>query len=112
MDHFFKRAVKLYIENNNVLCSFRVSDVAVITKVFTVKEFQYIMDHWVLGVSAYETENCGRIWWEFRNCGPRPECVPMEFVAISLDGWNFRLSIDDMADVVNQYEQQLNSIRR
>lgn len=107
MKYAFKRAIKLYIEDNNVLCSFRISDIAVVTKVFTVKEFQYIIDHWVLGVSGFETENCGRIWWEYRDCGPRPDCEPMEFVAVSIQGWNFRLSIEEMADAVTQYDKQL-----
>lgn len=110
MDYYFKRAIKLYIEEDEVLCSFRLSDVAIVTKIFTVAEFQYIIDHWVLGVSGFETEHSGRIWWEYRDCGPRPQCEPMEFVAVNIQGFGFRLSIDDMADAVNQFDRQLNKI--
>lgn len=106
MKYAFEKAIKLYIEDSTVNCSFRVSDTCTIVKHFTVDEFQYIIDHWVLGVKGYETEDSGRVWWEFRNHGPRPECEPMDFVAISFQGWNFRISVEDMKDAVYQFEAQ------
>jgi hypothetical protein len=109
MDYRFDKAIKLYIEDDQVLCSLRVNDLLTITKTFTVKEFQYIVDHWVLGVSGYDTEHLGKIWWEYRSHGPRPECKPMEFVAISIQGFNWRISIQDMQSTVEQFETQLSN---
>lgn len=106
MDYIFDKGIKLYVEDNNVNCSFRVSDTCSKVFTFTVAEFQYIVDHWVFGVSGLETEDAGRVWWEFRSHGPRPDCIPMEFVAISLQGWNFRFSIDEMKDAVEQFTSQ------
>lgn len=103
----FQRAVKLYIEPPGVvLCSFRISDVCNITKTFTIEEFQYIIDHWVIGVNGFRTKEAGKVHWEYRDRGPRPECEPMEFVSISMKGMNFRISVDDMKDAIEQFEDQ------
>lgn len=104
----FDRAIKLYVESPGVvLCSFRISEVCNITKTFTIEEFQYIVDRWVIGVNAFRTEQAGKVYWQYRDCGPRPECEPMEFVAVTLQGMNFRLSVDDMKDAIEQFEDQM-----
>lgn len=107
-DWYFDRAIKLYVEAPGVvLCSFRISEVCNITKTFTIEEFQYIVDHWVLGVEAFRTEQAGKVYWSYRDCGPRPECKEMKFVAVSLQGMNFRMSVDDMKDAVMQFQDQM-----
>lgn len=105
---YFKKEIKLYIiEDGSVAVGFRVSDTAVVNATFTIEEFQYIVDHWVFGVEKMESKQSGRVWWSYRDRGPRPECVPMEFVAISIRGYQFRISVAGMKDAVEQFEDQL-----
>lgn len=95
----FRESIKFYREDNQVNVSFKVSDTCTMVKHFTVDEFDYICNNWREGVDGYETEDSGRVWWEYRTHGPRPECKPMKFVAISLAGWNFRIWPDEMEKV-------------
>jgi hypothetical protein len=105
----FDKKVKLYVfkDEDEVQISFLINEHTTMNKTFTVKEMDHIIDNWRdPGVSGYETEHSGRIWWEYRNCGPRPDCEPAEFVAISLQSWNFRLSIDEMHELWDTFEYQ------
>lgn len=107
MDWHFKEEIKLYVEDDEVQVGFRVSDTAVIKASFLIHEFQYIVDHWVLGIERFKTERAGKIFWSYRNCGPRPECVPMNFVAISIKGWELRVSVDAMKSAITQFNDQM-----
>ena len=107
MDWHFKKEIKLYVEDGEVHVGFRLSDTSVLKATFLISEFQYIVDHWVLGIDAFRTEMAGKVFWSYRDCGPRPECEPMQFVAISIKGYELRLSVDGMKEAVSQYNQQL-----
>lgn len=107
MDWYFQKEIKLYVEDNEVHVGFRLSDSAVLKATFLIDEFQYIIDHWVFGIDAYRTEMAGKVFWSYRDCGPRPECVPMQFVAVSIKGYELRISVDGMKDAVNQYHAQI-----
>jgi hypothetical protein len=104
----FTSPVKLYVFNaeNTVQLSFRVSDTCVITEQLSIDHFQHIVDNWKEGVDGLETW-MGKVWWELRNCGPRPEMNPAEFVAINFSVWNFRITVSDMEDVITSYNKQL-----
>lgn len=102
----FKLPIKFYIEEQRVLCSFRINENCVITKPFTLSEFTNIIDNWKTGVSGLETEDAGRIWWEYRDCGPRPDCEPMEFVAINVQGFSFRISVEEMERIESLFRSQ------
>jgi len=107
MKWHFNREIKLYIiEDGTVAVGFRISENAVWKASFTQEEFQHIIDHWVLGVEGYRTQQHGRIFWSYRDRGPRPVCEPMEFVAISIKGFEFRISVEGMKDAIEQYEDQ------
>ncbi len=109
----FKEKIKLYVfkDEGEVNVSFFVNDHCTINKRFTIEEMTRIVDDWYSpGVSGFETEDSGRIWWEHRNCGPRPDCEPADFVAISIQGWNFRLTVNEMENlVVNAFKHQLST---
>lgn len=108
MDWHFQQEIKLYvIENGQVSVGFRLGDTSVWKATFTQEEFQYIIDHWVLGIEGYRTEQAGKIFWSYRDRGPRPECLPMSFVAISIKGFEFRVSVDGMKDAVQQFYNQI-----
>lgn len=107
-DWHFQREIKLYIiEDGWVSVGFRVSDNVVQKFTFSQEEFQYIIDHWVFGIEGYRTTQNGKVFWSYRDRGPRPECEPMQFVAVSVKGFEFRFSVDGMKDAVSQYEDQL-----
>lgn len=106
MKWHFKKEIKLYVERNEVQVGFRISDTAVFKSAFTIAEFEYIINNWRTGVEGYRTEMAGRIFWGYRDCGPRPDCEPMEFVAISIKGYEFRISVDGMEDAERQFQAQ------
>ena len=107
----FDKKVKLYVFKNEGDCglSFLINEWTTITKRFSIEEMKMITTEWQRGVSGYETEDAGRIWWEYRDCGPRPHCLPASFVAISIQGFNFRLTVDEMEQLVHEFEYQLNN---
>ena len=49
----------------------------------------------------------GKTWWELRTCGPRPEQLPANFVAISFKDWNFRITLEFMEELSKEYTRQL-----
>lgn len=105
----FTDPVKIYVfkEQQEVSVSFLVTSACVITRWISLKDFQYICDNWRTGVQGLET-NMGRVWWSHRDTGPRPECMPADFVAISFGDWNFRISTEFMTQLESTFRQQLN----
>lgn len=105
----FTDTVKIYVlkNENAVQVNFRITDVCVVSKRFTLDEFKTIIEGWREGISGLETEDSGRIWWEHRDCGPRPVCEPANFVAISIQGWHWRLTVGQMEIIEKEYHKQL-----
>ena len=106
----FTKPIKIYTfkDEGRVKLSFRISDNCVWNEWISIEHFQYICNNWNKedGVQGLET-NMGRVWWEHRNCGPRPECKPADFVAIDFSDWSFRISTDDMHSLVADFNTQL-----
>lgn len=108
----FDKKLKLYVfkDEDSAQVSFKVNDYCTVNKRFTIDEMRQIVDNWRdPGVSGLETEDAGRIWWEYRDCGPRPACEPAEFVAVSIQGWNWRLTVAEMQELVDTFHFQLNN---
>lgn len=108
----FDKPIKIYVfkDEDEVSVSFRITDVVTINRNFTIAEFYQIVREWRdPGVSGMETEDEGKIWWEWRDCGPRPECEPADFVAVSFGGWNFRFETEVMEDICAEFIKQLNT---
>lgn len=104
----FTLPIKLFVFKNEdaVQLSFRMSDSMVITDRISIAHMDTICKEWNNGgVNGLET-NMGRVWWEHRNCGPRPECKPANFVAITFGQFNFRLKVTEMEELVKEYKRQ------
>jgi hypothetical protein len=106
----FTAPIKIYVfkQDQEVSVSFLVSPHCVITRWTSLADFKYICDNWRTGVEGLET-NMGRIWWSHRDVGPRPECQPADFVAISFGDWNFRIGTEFMKSLEQEFYRQLNS---
>ena len=107
----FDKPIKLYVfkREDEVNVSFKITDTVTINRQFSIEEFEYIVKSWRdPGVSGMQT-NDGRIWWEWRDCGPRPECEPADFVAVSFGGWNFRFETETMEELCSEFIKQLNT---
>ena len=107
----FESKIKLYVfkDEQTAQMSFKINDYCVIKYRLTIDEMTQVVENWRdPGVSGLETEDCGRIWWEYRDCGPRPECEPASFVAVSLRGFEWRLTVDEMEDLCKVFYEQLN----
>jgi len=105
----FKNTLKIYVfkKENAVQLSFRLSDNAVFTDRLSIPDMHIICKEWNNGgVNGIETW-MGKVFWEERNVGPRPECKPASFVAIQFNKWNFRLTIEEMEDTIDQFKRQL-----
>lgn len=107
MKWYFQDGIKLYVEGNEVQVGLRISDTCVFKVTFLIEEFQYILDNWRNGVEGYKTKMAGRIWWSYRDCGPRPKCEPMEFVAVSVKSHEFRFCVHDMEQAEAQFNKFL-----
>ena len=106
----FKNTLKIYVfkKENAVQLSFRLSDNAVFTDKVSIPDMHIICKEWNNGgVNGIETW-MGKVFWEERKVGPRPECNPASFVAIQFNKWNFRLTIEEMNNVVKEFNKQLN----
>ena len=107
----FKETIKLYVfkKENAVQLSFRFSDNAVFTDRLSIPDMHIICNEWDNGgVNGIETW-MGKVFWEKRDCGPRPDCKPADFVSIQFNKWNFRLTIEEMNNLVKEFNKQLNS---
>lgn len=108
----FTNLTKFYVftDEQEVNLVFKLNDFAVFKTCFTFDEFDYISDNWNKdnGVQRYDTEHNGRIWWEHRTHGPRPEQVPADFCSIEIKDFVFRISTSTMENIVNQYKVEKN----
>lgn len=104
----FTKPIKLYVfkKEHAVQLSFRVSDTMVYTDRISIEHMDIVCQEWNNGgVKGLETW-MGKLWWELRDCGPRPECKPAYFVSINFSNYNFRLKVDEMEQLVEEYHQQ------
>lgn len=110
VDYAFDKPVKIYVHNDEhmVTVSFLITPVCTQTFEIELDAFNEIIGRWRFGDCSVITED-GRWWWEYRDRGPRPACEPMEFVAISHKGFNYRLSIEEMELVEKEFHVQLNN---
>lgn len=71
------------------------------------EHFEYILENWNIadGVQGLEYGE-GKIWWFHSKFGPRPECVPANFVNINFNRFTFRISVAEMERVVENYYHQ------
>jgi|TARA_R110002050_G_scaffold266391_2_gene407745 hypothetical protein len=105
----FDNTLKIYVfkKEHAVQLSFKLSEQAVFTDRVSIKDMEIICQEWNNGgVNGIETW-MGKVYWEERKVGPRPDCKPASFVAIQFNKWNFRLTIKEMEDVINEFNKQL-----
>ena len=105
----FDNTLKIYVfkKEHAVQLSFKLSEQAVFTDRVSIKDMEIICQEWNNGgVNGIETW-MGKVYWEERKVGPRPDCKPASFVAIQFNKWNFRLTIKEMEDVINEFNRQL-----
>lgn len=104
----FTAPIKIYTFKSRdlVKLSFLVSPNCTVDAKMSISEFQFICDNWLTRFDGIETQG-GKFWWEHRTCGPRPACIPADFVAISWSDWNFRISTEFMQKLVNEFNKQL-----
>ena len=107
----FTAPIKLYTfkSEGRVKLSFLIAPHCVRDIWMSISHFQHICDNWQTGVAGLETD-AGKFWWEHRQHGPRPECQPADFVAISWSDWNFRISTRCMFALVDEFKQQLKAV--
>jgi hypothetical protein len=108
----FNDPIKMYLfkETNEVKIAFKISDYAVINRQMSQEHFEYILENWNIadGVQGLEYGE-GKIWWFHSKFGPRPECVPANFVNINFNRFTFRISVAEMERVVENYYHQKNN---
>lgn len=105
----FKTPIKLYVAKaeNAVHLSFRLSDSATFNEKISITHMNMVVKEWNNGGFVGIETWMGKLWWELRTCGPRPEQIPADFVAISFKNWNFRLTVEFMEELVKEYKKQL-----
>jgi len=106
----FDNTLKIYVfkKEHAVQLSFKLSEQAVFTDRVSIPDMHIICKEWNNGgINGIETW-MGKVFWEERTVGPRPECNPASFVAIQFNKWNFRLTIEEMEDTIYEFNKQLN----
>lgn len=108
--YLMTKPIKIYVFKiaQEVKISFRISDYCALTKNMSMQNFQYICDNWKKGVQGLET-SAGKFYWYHSDTGPRPECEPADFVAINFGDWSFRISTNEMEDLVEEFHLQCNT---
>ena len=78
---------------------------------FTQEEFDKIESDWKIedGIQGLKTEYNGKIWWERRTVGPRPECIDCDLVAIDINDFNFRFETKYIEAMCEEYNIQKNN---
>ena len=106
----FKQDVKAYLfkESQAVKISFRVSDYMVVNLHISQEDMEHILQHWRTGVHGLETGS-GRVWWYHKDRGPRPHCIPADYVSIDFLHYNFRISVHTMLQLQDSYNYQKNN---
>jgi len=105
--YLMDKPVKIYLfkDKDEVKVSFRVTDYCNIHRYIETEKFEYILANWRTGVEGLETRS-GKYYWYYSDCGPRPDCVPAQFVVINTREWSFRISVQDMEQMEAEYEHQ------
>ena len=110
----FTKSIKIYYfkSDETVDASFLMTENLVLKTKFTQEEFDHIECNWNIddGVQGLKTEYNGRIWWERRTVGPRPECIDCDHVAIDIRDFTFRFETKDIEEMFKEYNAQ--KIRR
>lgn len=106
----FTAPIKIYHfkDEQEVSVNFLITESVVYKVMFTQEEFDYIADNWNVddGVQGLETDSCGRVWWERRTVGPRPDCETCDHVVIGIGDYNFRFETAIVEDIFEQYAYQ------
>tara|TARA_B110001454_G_scaffold176575_1_gene168734 strand:+ start:1010 stop:1390 length:381 start_codon:yes stop_codon:yes gene_type:complete len=106
----FSDLLKIYLfkDKERVKVSFKITDYVVINREFSQENFEYILENWKIGegVQKLSTIGDGHIWWFHGRFGPRPECVPANFVSINFNRYSFRISVEEMERITENYYYQ------
>jgi len=106
----FTKPIKIYYfkAHKTVDASFIITENVVLKTIFTQAEFDFIQANWKIedGVQGLKTQHNGRIWWERRTVGPRPDCIDCDHVAIDIRDFNFRFETKDIEAMFEEYNTQ------
>lgn len=109
----FTKPIKIYYfkSDQTVDASFLITENLVLKTKFTQEEFDKIESDWKIedGIQGLKTEYNGKIWWERRTVGPRPECIDCDHVAIDINDFNFRFETKDIEAMFEEYNIQKNN---
>ena len=111
----FTKPIKIYYfkPQEMVSVNFLITDSLVLKTEFTKKEFDTIESTWNIddGVQGLRTIQNGKIWWEHRTVGPRPECIECDHVVIDIKDFNFRFETKDIENMFKEYNEQKNNLQ-
>ena len=103
----FDKPIKIYYfkDESTVSVSFLITSNVVLKTEFTELEFDTIRSIWNVndGVQGLETQHNGKIWWEHRTVGPRPDEVECDHVVIDIRDFNFRFETSDIENMFKEY---------
>ena len=109
----FNDLIKIYLfkEEKKVKVSFKITDYIVTHFSISQDQFEEILAKWKTedGIQGMETNDCGKIWWYYNDCGPRPARLPASYVTVSFKRWNFRFSVAEMLKLKTEYLRQKNN---
>ena len=109
----FNDLIKIYLfkEEKKVKVSFKITDYIVTHFAVSQDQFEEILAKWKteVGIQGMETNDCGKIWWYYNDCGPRPIRVPASYVTVSFKRYNFRFSVAEMVKLKTEYLRQKNN---
>ena len=109
----FTKPIKIYYykDESLVSVSFLITENLVLKTEFTELEFDTIRSMWNIndGVQGLRTEHNGKIWWERRTVGPRPDEIDCDHVVIDIKDFNFRFETKDIENMFEEYQFQKNN---
>tara|TARA_B110001454_G_scaffold215777_1_gene237822 strand:+ start:235 stop:483 length:249 start_codon:yes stop_codon:yes gene_type:complete len=74
------------------------------------ENFEYILENWNVGEGVQGLDyGEGRMWWYHSQFGPRPECIPANMVCINFNRFSFRISVEEMERIKENYYHQKNN---
>ena len=119
LDHndvvIFYDPLKIYLfkDKKKVKVSFKITDYIVTNQEFKQEDFEYILENWNIGegVQGIETIDDDKVWWYHSKFGPRPKCVPANFVSINFNRFSLRIPVEEMERIKeNYYHQKTNKM--
>ena len=109
----FSETIKIYLfkKEKEVKISFKITDYVVTNIKVTQEQFEEILAKWKTddGIQGMETNDCGKIWWYYNDCGPRPARLPASYVNVSFKRYSFRFSVAEMVKLKEEYFRQKNN---